>query len=273
MAGFRISTPIRTSLWNDPDFQALGPHAQRLYVYLWTQSSVDNAGFIPLQVTKWARASQHLIPEDIEVALDELLALGWVMVDDDTEDLWLCRWIREDAMAVPNVYIGALRSIKGMASDTLRRAAFEEVRRIHPPPMKRDPSKPAAMYDDMMKRIDRTYTDLCAAMDNHETAKANTPSPSKAKQGIEMIPEPFGKVSERVPEWFRKGSERVLPKQDSDELLSFEARSSKFDGPCSRCGEGQRLGPEASSGENPNWCGDCNFVQVDLQRRAREEPC
>ena len=105
----------------------LTPQAQRLYFYLWTQPNVNSGGFLDLHVTKWARALVHLAPQDVEAALDELIVRDWVMVDDDTEDLWLCRWIREDAINSPLFYKGALQAIQVVPSRTLRHAAYKEV--------------------------------------------------------------------------------------------------------------------------------------------------
>ena len=123
----RGTTPWRTTMWSDPEFQQLTPSAQHLYFFLWTQSSVNSGGFLDLHVTKWAKASVYLTPQDVEAALDELIASGWVMVDDETEDLWLCRWIREDAINSPLFYKGALRAIQVTPSRTLRHAAYKEV--------------------------------------------------------------------------------------------------------------------------------------------------
>ena len=123
----RSSTPWRTTIWADAEFRQLTPLAQWLYFYLWTQPSVNSGGFLDLHVTKWTKASVHLIPQDVEVALDELLARGWVMVDDETDELWLCRWIREDAINSPLIWVGALKAIRVVSSRTLRHAAYEEV--------------------------------------------------------------------------------------------------------------------------------------------------
>jgi hypothetical protein len=123
----RTSTPWRTTVWADDEFRQLTPQAQWLYFFLWTQPHVNSGGFLDLHVTKWARASVYQTPEAVEASLDELIARGWVMIDDDTEDLWLCRWIREDAINSPLVWIGAVNAVKNTYSRALRHTAYKEV--------------------------------------------------------------------------------------------------------------------------------------------------
>ncbi|MGA5543512.1 hypothetical protein ACPCIR_16785 [Mycobacterium sp. NPDC051198] len=36
--------------------------------------------------------------------------------------------------------------------------------------------------------------------------------------------------------------------------------------PCSRCDRRIRLGPDARKGENPRWCGNCNFELAEFRR-------
>jgi hypothetical protein len=43
------------------------------------------------------------------------------------------------------------------------------------------------------------------------------------------------------------------------------------DDPCLRCGRWIRLGPEARKGENPRWCGECNFDQHEFTRLQQQD--
>lgn len=172
-------TPWPTTIWANPEFQQLTPLAQRLYFFLWTQPSVNSGGFLELHVTKWAKTSVHQTPEDVEAVLDELLARGWVMVDDASEDLWLCRWIREDAVNSPLIYIGALRAIRVSSSRTLRHAAYKEVCGLPRPTVTINPDKPEAAAR-LEARIDHEFAQLVEVVD---------------KEGGKPFPNPFGTLS------------------------------------------------------------------------------
>jgi hypothetical protein len=41
--------------------------------------------------------------------------------------------------------------------------------------------------------------------------------------------------------------------------------------PCLRCGQWVRLGPEARANENPRWCGQCNFEQLEFLRLQKQD--
>jgi hypothetical protein len=164
----RGTTPWRTTMWSDPEFQRLTPLAQHLYFYLWTQSTVNSGGFLDLHVTKWAKASEYLTPEQVEASLDELLAYSFVMVDDDTEDLWLCRWIRMDVIDSPLFYKGALRAVQVTASRSLRHAAWKELCGL-PRPV----SKSQGINDD----IDTAFEALRAVI--HREGGKPFPNPSE----------------------------------------------------------------------------------------------
>lgn len=44
------------------------------------------------------------------------------------------------------------------------------------------------------------------------------------------------------------------------------------DDPCLRCGKWVRLGSDAERGENPRWCGHCNFDRQEFLRlRAQDD--
>jgi hypothetical protein len=120
-----------TELSDDPDFVELTPVAQRLFQLLWLHADLDSAGFIALQVAVWAKASKHWTPQDIEAALDELIARRFVTVDDDTGELWVRSFIYWDASRKPNILVAAMRQTQTRRSRTLRREAYLEIDRVY----------------------------------------------------------------------------------------------------------------------------------------------
>ena len=176
-------------MWADPEFTQLTREAQHLYFFLWTQPSVNSGGFLDLHVTKWAKASVYLTPEDVEATLDELIVRGWVMVDDATDELWLCRWIPEDAINSPLIWVGALKAIRVASSRTLRHAAYKEVCGLPRPEV-----RPEA--DGLLSKMDEAFKLLADLVE---------------REGGKPFPNPFQTLSKPKGEGAGEGEGEVPP--------------------------------------------------------------
>ena len=124
---------IQVDIWTR-DFTELGPHAQRLYFLLCSQKTINNAGVLPLQVSKWARGSKKTTADDIRAALAELIAERYVFVDEHTEEALVRTFIRGDGI-VKHKYMlkNALTVARQTESPVLRHALAAELRRLHLP--------------------------------------------------------------------------------------------------------------------------------------------
>jgi hypothetical protein len=119
-------------IWQDPVFRARTPEAQRLYVVILTQQNVNNAGVVPLMMSKWAKASEHTTINDVATALSELVDHRFVLVDGDTEEAFIRSFMRNDGVVKqPNVLKNALRMAKTVESPTLRFEMAQELRRLN----------------------------------------------------------------------------------------------------------------------------------------------
>jgi hypothetical protein len=155
---------IHLGVWGDEDFQDLGAGAQRLYFLLLSQKTINNAGVLPLHITKWARGSKKTTVEDIREALSELVVARFVLVDEHTEEALVRTFIRGDGIAKhPYMLKNALTVARQTESPTLRRALAVELRRL---------GNPAA---------DQVAAELEATPDR-------TP-PERHSNGIQMAPE------------------------------------------------------------------------------------
>lgn len=85
-----------TSLWHDPDFVALTPQQQALYQMLKGQREITAAGTLPLTVRRWTKTAASWTPELIETELRELEACGHVVIDRDTEELLVLKFVKFD---------------------------------------------------------------------------------------------------------------------------------------------------------------------------------
>jgi hypothetical protein len=122
---------ILCRIWDDPEFRALSVDAQRLYILLLSQPTLNYAGITGLTFKRWARCCNSSTVGEIEKAIAELADSRFVALDDDTEELLVRSFIRNDGIATqPNMLKMALREAQQTASLQLRRVLAAELRRL-----------------------------------------------------------------------------------------------------------------------------------------------
>ncbi|GAA4527521.1 hypothetical protein [Amycolatopsis samaneae] len=118
-------------IWNDDDFCALSASAKLIYLQLVSQSNLTYAGVLNLSVKRWGRPHPDLDLAEVRAALAELDAARFVVIDQDTEELLVRSFIRNDKLyKQPNVLRGALRRAFEIESPILRAALAAELRRL-----------------------------------------------------------------------------------------------------------------------------------------------
>ncbi len=121
---------ILCGIWRDKDFRARSVSAQRLYMLLLSQPNVNNAGILPLQVSKWAKGCDDTTTEAIQSALDELVAHRFVFFDEDTEECLVRSYMRNDGvMAHKYIWKNALKCCESVESPVLRGVLVDELLR------------------------------------------------------------------------------------------------------------------------------------------------
>jgi hypothetical protein len=236
----------------DDEFRKLGHGSQSLFQFLWMHPDLNSGGYITLAPRAWARRACDLDVEAVHGQLDELLATGWVAVDDDTQEVFVRPFLRLDASKKPHIYVSAMRTVQTCRSPVLRAAGWQEVLAVHPPPLTRDPKKDSAVYDKLEAERDAAFDELRSVMEGTVREPFSNRSGTLREPPIESEP---GSESE----W--AGSRRGMTAR------SEKAADAAGAGECTRCRQAQRLGSEATPGENPMWCGGCNFE--DAQRTHR----
>jgi hypothetical protein len=112
----------------DPDFAELTAGAQRLYMLLLANPKLSSAGCIPYQPTKWVKWSSDGTLEAIARACGELAAAGFVLLDDDTEEMLIRSFIRHDGgYKNPKMLKGVRSTIDGIESPSLRAFATAQL--------------------------------------------------------------------------------------------------------------------------------------------------
>jgi hypothetical protein len=122
---------ILTSIWDDADFLELDEQEQRLYLFLISQPNLNHAGLLDLTLRRWSRKARGLTSAELEKLLQALEAARFIVVDDDTEELLIRSFIRNDGVwRMPKVMGAMVAGALEISSRRLRRALLAEVDRI-----------------------------------------------------------------------------------------------------------------------------------------------
>ncbi|MBZ6085880.1 hypothetical protein KVH15_33395 [Streptomyces olivaceus] len=133
---------ILTSIWEDTDFLALDEREQRLYLFLISQPNLNHAGLLPLTLRRWSRKATGLTPAELETRLQALDTARFIVMDDDTEELLIRSFVRNDGVWKQPKVMGAMVSgAMEIESKTLRRALLAEMDRIPLDELSDDASK------------------------------------------------------------------------------------------------------------------------------------
>lgn len=127
----RSEARLVVSIWEDPDFLALSPTAQRMFMFLISQPDLAHDGVIPLRERRWSKKAAGLSVGQIQDDLLDLAAAHFIIVDEDTEELLIRSFIRRDKVyRQPNVLRAAGDHLATVSSPIIRSAVATELRRI-----------------------------------------------------------------------------------------------------------------------------------------------
>jgi hypothetical protein len=148
----RTEARILVSIWNDPDFRAVGADAQWAYMFLLSQPDLAHDGVLPLRVRRWAQASQDMSTARLGEALRALERARFIVADRDTEELLIRSFIRGDGVYLqPNLLRAARKHLPTVVSPTIRAALAVELARLLPDATPRAKAEVEAMLDDLAK--------------------------------------------------------------------------------------------------------------------------
>jgi len=117
-----------TSIYQDEDFRALTVEQQGIYFMLGLQPEVSAAGTLPLTVRRWSKNAAGASPELIREVLKLLEHLGHVLVDEDTEELLIVKFVKWDLGYKNEKRRPVIRdAARGLQSPFLRRALADEL--------------------------------------------------------------------------------------------------------------------------------------------------
>lgn len=123
---------VKIKIWADTDFRDLTDPAQSMYFRLITSPTLNLVG-----VADWR--PQRLIPltrgatlESSRAAARELQEHGYVVVDEETEEILVRSFIRHDGVVKsPNIASAMVKDFAATASSTLCGVIVHELHRLH----------------------------------------------------------------------------------------------------------------------------------------------
>ncbi|MBF6459829.1 hypothetical protein IU433_12355 [Nocardia puris] len=188
-------------IWRDRDFRALPRTAQALYVQLVSQQEINNAGVLPLMLSKWAKGCDELTSDGLVKDLAALIDGRFVVVDSDSEEVLVRSFIRNDGvLKQPNVFKNALRCAEQVESGEIRRVLAAELRRTG----RRDAVAVADEIDPSggdSEPFENPSTRVPEPFENPSESPSDESAENPRSNPSETLPEPIAKGL-RVPEPF-----------------------------------------------------------------------
>ena len=129
---------MHCSLWTDNDlFCALTPSAQRMYLFLFTQPTINLCGVLAITAERWARRAKGLTAKSVKASLLELSSLElvggevnepFIVIDWETEEVWVRSFVKNDHVCSnEKTRKAAFGQLAGIASPHLRALARSEL--------------------------------------------------------------------------------------------------------------------------------------------------
>lgn len=121
----RQFAPLYTDIWNDEKFLALSGNAQRMFMLAFSQQNITWAGVLPFTAKRWSKLAKDTTPKSVAAAFTELAGAGFVVVDEDTEEVWVRSYVKHNSTKQPKLRQAAIRSFSEISSPTICSAAVK----------------------------------------------------------------------------------------------------------------------------------------------------
>ncbi|MEN6527275.1 MAG: hypothetical protein ABFD65_12385 [Candidatus Polarisedimenticolia bacterium] len=187
---------ILTSIWEDSDFLKLDEREQRFYLFLISQPNLNHAGLLPLTLRRWSRKAHGMTSADVEKRLQALDDAQFIVMDDDTEELLIRSFVRNDGVwRMPKVMGAMVSGALEISSRRLQVALLAEMDRIPLGDLSDEPTKMRGGEGPSIRR---------QVSDHIETLRKSfgTPDPDPSRGGSAT---PAGTPSDTPPEGGSEG--------------------------------------------------------------------
>lgn len=123
---------IQVSIWGNPDVRALPPLQQWLYLQLWTHPDLNYAGVLDWRPGRTvAPLSAGSTAESINALLPLLIERRFVVLDRETEELFLRSYFRHDGLLKQRTLpVSMVNAYSATGSNVIRGAIIHELRKL-----------------------------------------------------------------------------------------------------------------------------------------------
>lgn len=123
---------VKVAIWADTDFRLLTDPAQALYFRLLSSPTMSLCGVADWRPNRIAALTAGMTPKKVREAAAELTANGYIVTDDDTEEVLVRSFVRHDGLIkTPNIAAAMCKDYAGTASALLRGVIVHELLRLH----------------------------------------------------------------------------------------------------------------------------------------------
>jgi hypothetical protein len=156
--------PLLRSIWSDEDWRALTMDAQHVYLMLLSHPDRNSAGVLSMTLRKWTRLAADLSPDRLDAALAELDAAGFIVMDEETEEVLVRAFVRRATVYKHiRMMANALREISEVESERLKSALGQELMRLPRLAVPTTNTKMAEEAERTQQRLDDLASMLCDA--------------------------------------------------------------------------------------------------------------
>jgi len=120
---------VLVQIWSDPDWIRLSEAAQRAYILALSQPDLSYAGVLATRYKRWSGLAHDSSITKIKRAIRELEDASFVMVDDDTEEMWIRTFVKHDGILnYPNVTKAMVKAYRAIQSHAIKDAFVAEMK-------------------------------------------------------------------------------------------------------------------------------------------------
>jgi hypothetical protein len=122
---------VNVAIWNDPEFRALAPAAQHLYLLLWTSPDLSFCGTHDWRPGRLTKLSSGFTEEHTRTVAACLTARHFFVIDEETEEILVRAWARfDELLKQPRLAVSYASAYSAVYSPTLRAVLANETRKM-----------------------------------------------------------------------------------------------------------------------------------------------
>lgn len=129
----RTQARIFTSIWHNDEFLAMTASAQRLFLLALSQETLSFCGVVGYTAKRWAKLAKDTTVTTVKKDIAEAASYRFIMVDEDTEEIWVRSFMRHDGIyKSPNLIRAMIRDYKAVHSASISQGILTAVHNDFP---------------------------------------------------------------------------------------------------------------------------------------------